>query len=161
MKRKHILMLILGFALTACASNEEAVKPKDDSEKEELLRLVNDLRSKGCTCGNRVMLPAPAVQWNNTLESVAFRHSEDMRKNGYFSHTGKDGSSPGDRITAAGYRWSMYSENIANGQKSASEVFTAWRNSPTHCQNMMGGGYKEMGVGRSGDYWTQVFATQR
>jgi uncharacterized protein YkwD len=53
-----------------------------------------------------------------------------------------------------------YGENIAFGQRSEREVMQGWLSSPGHCKNIMSKTFKEMGVSRVGDYWTQVFATK-
>ena len=52
-------------------------------------------------------------------------------------------------------------ENIAVGQRSAEEVMSSWRNSPTHNGNMLGN-YDRVGIGmyvddNIGHYWVQVF----
>jgi hypothetical protein len=39
------------------------------------------------------------------LTQAALVHSDDMVANNFFSHTGSDGSSAGQRATAAGYAW--------------------------------------------------------
>lgn len=79
----------------------------------------------------------------------------------YFSHTSPDGSDPGDRVTAAGYRWSTYGENIAKGQSSPASVMDSWMNSPGHRANIVNCAFKEIGVGKQdssgGPVWTQVF----
>jgi uncharacterized protein YkwD len=36
----------------------------------------------------------------------------------------------------------------------------AWLGSEGHCKNIMNGGFKDMGVGRDGDYWTQEFGSK-
>lgn len=122
--------------------------------KTTLLQLVNDVRKKGCTCGTTVMPPVGAVVWNDQLAKAAYDHSVEMNTQDYFSHTGSNGSDPGQRITAAGYHWSSYGENIAQGYSAEQIVINAWLGSEGHCKNIMGGGFKDMGVGRDGNYWT-------
>jgi len=78
--------------------------------KSVLLQLVNDVRQRGCNCGSTYMPPVGVVIWNNQLEAAAEIHSNDMLTNNYFSHTGFDGSSPGDRIRQAGYSWRKYGD---------------------------------------------------
>ena len=128
--------------------------------KTVLLQLVNDVRRKGCNCGNAYYAAAPALTWNDQLEKVAFIHSKDMFQNKYFSHTGSDGTGSGERIRNAGYNWRWYGENIAEGYPNEKEVVAGWLSSPGHCANIMNKNYKEMGVAKVGDYWTQVFATR-
>jgi uncharacterized protein YkwD len=96
-----------------------------------------------------------AVVWNDQLAKAAYDHSVDMSTQDYFSHTGLDGSSPGQRITAAGYHWTSYGENIAEGYSTEQIVMNAWLSSEDHCKNIMDGGFKDIGVGRDGNYWTQ------
>ncbi len=129
-------------------------------DKATLLQLVNDVRSKGCTCGTTVMPAVGAIVWNDQLAKAAYDHSVDMNTQDYFSHTGLDGSSPGQRITAAGYHWSSYGENIAEGYSTEQIVMNVWLGSGGHCKNIMDGGFKDMGVGRDGNYWTQDFGSK-
>ncbi|MFI5185420.1 MAG: CAP domain-containing protein [Chitinophagales bacterium] len=128
--------------------------------KTELLQLVNDVRTKGCTCGTTAMPAVGTVVWNDQLAKAAFDHSADMNTNNYFSHTGLDGSDPGQRITAAGYSWNSWGENIANGFTTEQAVMNAWLGSEGHCKNIMNAGFKDMGAGREGNYWTQDFGSQ-
>ena len=101
-----------------------------------------------------------AVTWNDKLAKAAYDHSVDMKLNDYFSHTGLNGSNPGQRITAAGYIWKTYGENIANGYASEQAVMNGWLGSEGHCKNIMNGSFKEMGAGREGNYWTQIFGAR-
>lgn len=126
--------------------------------KAALLQLVNDARAKGCNCGSTYMQPVAPVTWNDKLEQAALIHSQDMNKNGYFSHTGSDGSSPASRVTSVGYQWSAIGENIAMGYPSEQAVMDAWLASEGHCKNIMNGVYTEMGTALDGKYWSQEFA---
>ena len=128
--------------------------------KSTMLELINNIRKSGCKCGNTQMPPVGAVVWNDRLAKAAYDHSADMEKNNYFSHTGLNGSNPGQRITAAGYSWKAYGENIAKGYTGELAVFTGWINSEGHCRNIMNGSFKEMGAGREENYWTQLFGTK-
>jgi len=128
--------------------------------KATLLQLVNDVRKKGCTCGSTLMPAVGAVIWSDQLAKAAYDHSVDMNKQGYFSHTGFDGSDPAQRITAAGYYWSTWGENIAEGYSTEQIVINAWLGSEDHCMNIMNGAFKDIGVGRDGNYWTQDFGSK-
>jgi len=125
--------------------------------KTVLLDLVNEVRSKGCKCGDTYYYPAPALTWNAQLESAAVAHSADMFNNKYLSHTASDGSKAGDRIERSGYRWKAYGENIATGYRDEQEVIKGWLASPGHCKNIMNKDFREMGVARKGNYWAQEF----
>ncbi|HEV8508703.1 MAG TPA: CAP domain-containing protein [Chitinophagaceae bacterium] len=128
--------------------------------KATLLQLVNDVRKKGCTCGTTAMPPVTTIAWNDQLAKAAYDHSVDMNAHDYFSHDGLDGSNPGKRITAAGYHWSSWGENIAQGYSTEQIVMNAWLGSEGHCMNIMNGGFKDMGAGRDGNYWTQDFGSK-
>ncbi|MEV6841409.1 CAP domain-containing protein, partial [Streptomyces sp. NPDC051133] len=99
--------------------------------------LVNAERSKnGCS----------PLTLNDTLTKAAQAHSEDMAAHQNMSHTGSDGSSPGDRITRAGYDWSAYGENVAFGYTTAEQVMASWMASPGHRANILNCTFKEIGV---------------
>lgn len=160
-----MFFLPLFFALiTSCTKDSTPVITEASASstvnKTVLLQLVNDARKKGCNCGNRYFAPATALTWNNQLEKAAYDHSKDMFQNRYFSHTGSDGSGSGERITSAGYAWRWYGENIAEGYPTEKAVVAGWLSSPGHCANIMNKNYKEMGVAKAGDYWTQDFASK-
>jgi len=107
-----------------------------------------------------------AIRWSTALAQAAQRHSQDMVDHNFFDHTGSDGSNAGQRISAAGYRWSSWGENIAAGQSSAEAVVQAWMNSEGHCRNIMNARFVDMGLacvrpnGGTGRLtWTQDFAS--
>lgn len=136
----------------------------------DMLAAVNAHRRSGATCGARGSFPAaPELTWNAALTQAAVVHSDDMVANNFFSHTGSNGSTLGDRATAAGYVWSSLGENIAAGQMSVDEVVNGWMKSDGHCANLMNAGFREIGVacvaGNANTtyrtYWTQDFGTPR
>jgi uncharacterized protein YkwD len=115
--------------------------------REEFLEAVNQARSVSRMCGSTAYGPAPAVSWSDALAVAAYLHSEDMAWNGFFSHTGSDGSSAGDRITRQGYAWRTYGENIAVGYPTVSSVIQGWLGSEGHCRNIMNPAFTEIGAG--------------
>jgi len=119
-----------------------------------VVELVNSERSKaGC---------AP-LKVNEKLTKAAQAHSEDMARHRNMSHTGSDGSNPGDRIKRAGYEWRAYGENVAHGYRTPESVMKGWMSSPGHKRNILDCTFKEIGVGlaQPGYYWTQDFGTAR
>jgi len=169
MKSTMFLLPIFLAVLTSCTkaelSNDVAIENNttvsSTVNKTLLLDLVNSVRKSGCQCGDTYYGPASAVTWNNQLERAAIDHANDMYQNNYFSHTAADGSNGGVRIERAGYYWSTYGENIASGHKNEQEVVAGWLSSPGHCKNIMNKTYKEMGVARAGNIWTQELATKK
>jgi len=128
-----------------------------------MLARVNQWRASGANCGTEGNFgPAPAVAWNDSLTNAAAAHSQDMVDHNLFSHTGSNGSTLGQRVTAAGYTWQAVGENIAAGQTTINSVVDGWIASPGHCANIMNPAYVHVGVacinGTSSDtyptYWT-------
>ena len=134
----------------------------------EITQRVNALRAAGAVCGTTAYSAASALVWNSTLLVAAKGHSADMAQKNYFSHASQDGRTPGQRITAAGYIWSAYGENIAAGQTTVEQVMTGWINSPGHCQNLMSPNFRDIAVAcvrnDAADYrlyWTMDLARSR
>jgi len=165
-KLDMISFSFLFLILSACTKSSETTEPvpaltsTSSVNKTLMLQLVNEVRKKGCQCGDTYYPAASAVTWNEVLEKAATAHSKDMYQNKYFSHTSPSGTNAGTRIDAAGYKWKTYGENIAMGYNNEKAVIDGWLSSPGHCKNIMGSAYKEMGVANVNGYWTQVFATK-
>jgi uncharacterized protein YkwD len=130
-----------------------------DPEEQSFLVTLNDYRAQNG------LGPLSAC---SSLNSAAQLHSEDMRDNNYFSHTGLNGSSPWDRSCLAGYLLgcgpqTAMGENLAAGNSTATATFGQWKNSPGHNANMLGSSFVVIGIGRAtgggtyGTYWTTVF----
>jgi uncharacterized protein YkwD len=115
--------------------------------RDAFLAAVNQARSIHQTCGTTLYGPAPPVSWSENLAMAAYLHSEDMVLNGFFSHTGADGSTPGQRISRQGYPWRTYGENIAVGYPTVSSVLQGWLGSEGHCRNVMNPAFTEIGAG--------------
>lgn len=103
------------------------------------------------------------------LRAAARSHSQDMACNDTFSHTGSDGSSVGDRVSAEGYSWSWVGENIfatsSSSSAAAQQAFEGWMDSSGHKANILSSNFTEIGIGYSytadsayGSYFTAVFA---
>lgn len=167
---KCILGLMLTFILYSCQKESVYTEPDKSTttggvyinnvNKDVLLSLVNKVRQSGCTCGTTIMPPVGTLVWNDLLSDAAYVHSKDMFNENYFSHTAKNGSNPGMRITNAGYVWRTYGENIAKGYANEQAVMSAWLSSEGHCKNIMTAAFREMGAGRESSYWTQEFGTR-
>ncbi len=134
-----------------------------------VLELTNQARSRARRCGSEwfaaapPLMPAPAP-----LERAALEHSDDMARHDYMDHTGRDGSTPADRVTKSGYRWRTIGENLASGVMTPEDAVNGWVDSPHHCENLMSPRFTQMAVAYAvnpsssgGIYWTQVFGTPR
>ncbi len=105
---------------------------------------------------------------NSQLSAAAQRHVQDMANNGNHSHTGTDGSSPGQRIAAVGYGAATWGENIqwGNSYISPAAAMQRWMESDAHRRNILNPNYTELGVAHvvsaSGrPYWVQKFGRPR
>jgi uncharacterized protein YkwD len=130
-------------------------KPRSAADvalEKKVAELVNQRRAAaGCA----------ALRSDSRLAAASLRHSSDMAAQNYFSHTGRNGSTPWDRAKAAGYQQPT-GENLAAGQRTAEEVVKAWMDSAGHRANIVNCDSKAMGVGMArggsyGIYWTQMF----
>ncbi|PTM93030.1 sigma-70 family RNA polymerase sigma factor [Streptomyces sp. VMFN-G11Ma] len=138
---------------TAAAAPQPSATPSDTVA--QVVALVNQERAKaGCQ----------ALTEDPQLEKAAQGQSDDMAARAFFDHTNPDGADPGQRITAAGYKWSTYGENIAQGQQTAAAVMESWMNSPGHRANILNCSFKDIGVGvhkgSGGPWWTQDFGAK-
>ena len=137
--------------------------PTIDPVLTDLVRAVNVARATARTCGSTRYPAVPPVALHPTLTRVAESYAQLLGEDAFFSHTSPSGDGPGDRLSAAGYDWSTYAENIAAGYLSVSSVMAGWLASPGHCRNIMAGGVTEIGPGQAnvagspyGNYWVLV-----
>ncbi|HEY9038659.1 MAG TPA: CAP domain-containing protein [Roseovarius sp.] len=93
---------------------------------------------------------------SGALTRAAAGHARDMAQNGFFSHTGSNGSGIGDRARAAGYGFCFIAENIAQGQSSVDQVLSGWMASTGHRRNILSEGAREFALVREGDIWVMV-----
>jgi uncharacterized protein YkwD len=133
---------------------------------EQVLQLANRARARARRCGPTPFAAAPPLTLNATLGRAALHYADDMALFAYMDHTGRDGSTPAERLTRSGYHWSEMGENLARGVMSAEEVVAGWLQSPEHCANLMDPLYREMGVAfavnphdDAGVYWAMEFGT--
>lgn len=114
------------------------VPGSDQTQEQAVVQLVN---------AARVAAGLPELTINPVLTAVAQRHSDDMAQHSFLSHSGSDGSDPGDRVLAAGYNFRATGENVLyQGEIDANQAFTAWWNSEGHRHNMMSADFTEIGV---------------
>ena len=132
-----------------------------------VLELTNRARSQARRCGAERFPAVPPLSLGPpTLERAAAEHAQDMASHNYMDHIGRDRSTPADRVTRAGYKWSAIGENLASGITSPEETVNGWLGSPHHCANLMTGRFTEMAIAYAvnssstgGIYWTQLFGT--
>ncbi|HWG76203.1 MAG TPA: CAP domain-containing protein [Steroidobacteraceae bacterium] len=145
----------------------QAPSPADAATvRQELLASINAARAHARRCGSQTYPPAPPLRLDVQLTRAAERHARDMLEHDFFDHRGSDGSTPGSRAQAAGYRFHALGENIAEGSENVEQAVRAWLASPGHCANIMDRAFQQTGfafaVNRRGApriYWVEDFGT--
>ncbi|HJR26790.1 MAG TPA: CAP domain-containing protein [Acidimicrobiales bacterium] len=147
----------------------EAPEPSAASpvDQPQLLAAVNATRTAGTTCGSGPYGPAAPLTLDADLAEAAEGHAVDMATNDLFSHTGSDGSTPDERISVAGYAWTVVGENLAAGDPSATGTVAGWFASTTHCATFMDPRLEEVGFARADDpsstygvYWVAALGAE-
>lgn len=111
----------------------------DAAIEQEVINLVNDLR---------IELGLEALERTETLTMTARLKSEDMAKYNYFSHEGHLVFA--SLLDSYQVPFQISGENIFKSQSPiliASEIFEAWKASPTHYANMINEQFEKIGVG--------------
>jgi uncharacterized protein YkwD len=81
------------------------------------------------------------------LDAAAQAHAEDMLARSYYAHRGPDGSTPRERVEAAGYEASTVAENIAARHLGADEAIAGWMASSEHRHNLLDPRFTDLGSG--------------
>ena len=160
--KKLVFAALAAAALTGAAGAVHLDRPvqgsssvsagiQSSSAASEVVRLTNSARSQN---GYAALVEDGALS-----EAAAVRAREIARS---FSHTRPSGASFSSALSESGVSYLRAGENIASGQKSASEVVNAWMNSPGHRANILNSSYSRIGsasVNIDGTlYWVQLFA---
>jgi uncharacterized protein YkwD len=123
-----------------------------------LLLLLSPGAAFAQTLAEQVLERVNIERWNNgqlaplkghaQLDASALVHSTNMGVRNFFMHCDPDlGTSPGNRMTTAGYAWSTWGENIAAGSNTALGVMNQWMNSSGHRASILSTNFNEIGVG--------------
>ncbi len=132
---------------------ETAEQTEATQQAREVLKIVNQERQKQ---GLKPLVISAK------LTDIANKKAKDMADNGYFDHTSPTYGSPFDMLKRFGVKYTMAGENIAAGQKNATEVMNSWMNSSGHRANILKAEYEQIGIGyvtggKWGTYWVQLF----
>ncbi|MFD5326252.1 sigma-70 family RNA polymerase sigma factor [Streptomyces sp. NPDC127092] len=123
------------------------------SPEAEVTRLVNRHRAEA-GCG--------PLRAEPRLAAVARAFGQDMAERRYLAHTDPEGTDSGTRLTAEGYSWSSWAENLARGQRAPASVVADWMADPPHRANLLDCRYRHTGVaavpGPDGTIWVQELA---
>ncbi len=124
------------------------------SYPDEIAKLINNARKSA---------GLPVLTVDSRLASAAQGHSIDMACFSLLSHTGSNGSSPSQRVAAAGYG-GIYREEIIYASGYPQDAFDWWMNDQIHRDAIMDSSATELGVGYAyvsdsayGGYYTVDF----
>ena len=107
-----------------------------DISTQQLLILTNQQRQNN---------NLSALTDNTELDQAAANKATDMFNKNYWAHNAPDGTTPWTFIKGAGYNYVYAGENLARGFNNASDVVTAWMNSPEHRKNVLSPNYQNVG----------------
>lgn len=117
--------------------NKSSAQSPDETEKDVILRLINEERKK---------TGRPLLTVDSTLEKAAQTKADDMVKNNYFSHTSPTYGSPFKMIQDFGISYKAAGENIA-GNPSIEAAVESWLKSDEHKKNILSNAYNYVGIG--------------
>lgn len=108
----------------------------------EVLVLLNQYRADA---GLSALTCEPTIQaWSDLRASeITAQGAADGNSVYAISHTRPDGGSPWDGYPGV---YSVFGENLAGGQATATDVVTAWMNSPGHKENIMNADFTSVGI---------------
>jgi len=131
-----LLTLVLALQFVQGLSfNGRILGEQADVSKAQLLAYTNEARgAEGFD----------ALTLNDKLAKAAELKAEDMFRDQYWAHTAPDGTKPWAWLGEADYKYERAGENLAKGFNNAGAVVTAWMDSPTHRENVLGD-YTEVG----------------
>ena len=87
----------------------------------------------------------PALKWSESLAQAASRHAQLMAQQNSISHQYPGEPALVARLSAAGARFSVAAENVAEGP-SASVMHSGWMNSPPHRANLLDPDLDSVGI---------------
>ena len=149
-----LCLLILAISISA----QDATKPNDIEkrafEQTNLARIKNGL---------------PPLAWDGEVCRMARAHSENMSRQGFFSHATPEGLRLRDRARLVGIiHYSVLGENIAYNQgyeDPGAFAVERWMLSPKHRANILSTEFRAMAIGSfiapdGSVYLTQTFITR-
>jgi len=128
---------LIAFCLSVLFCSATSARAEDDMATQ-LIAEINAFR---------VAQGVQPLRTDPRLTAAAARHSRNMAEQDCFDHICPGGSSPGQRLAEAGYRYRKFAENIAAGQPTAKNVVAGWKQSPPHRRNMLLPDARDVGAG--------------
>ncbi|MGM0827781.1 MAG: CAP domain-containing protein [Bacillota bacterium] len=140
----------------------EANKKNFYSEASSELKEGFEFQLFDLTNATRVEKGLNALSWDDQVRDTARKHSLDMAKQNYFSHTNLKGETPFDRMEEDQVAFRTAGENLAYGQLSSIFAHEGLMNSKGHRENILQPHYEHLGVGvafngKAQPYFTENF----
>jgi uncharacterized protein YkwD len=147
----HSLMTTVALLTFTAAAAADDLKMSDD--EKAVIELTNAERKK---------TDLPPLKPNPKLFVAARAHAANMAKQDKLAHE-LDDATPADRITAAGYKFRQWGENVGWKYETPKAAVAEWMDSPIHKDNILNKDFTEIGVAvakneKGEPYWVQVFA---
>ncbi len=145
-----LFLLVFFYPMTAWMTPDVSAE-----EGRKIIALTNTLRKS---------LSLDILTENQKLDQAANKKVEDMLINQYFAHVSPQNFDLEHFLKLVSYtNYITVGENLAMGYDNATDVMTAWENSPTHYSNLVDPNFKEIGVALAGGTYKEqdtVFTAQ-
>jgi len=141
-KKQGTALFTLQFNAEVARQTRFMTQPVYDNES--LVQMTSD--TVVLLNGVRQSYQRKPLKASKPLSAVAIKHSEDMVKNNYFSHTNSKGLGPKARIQGAKISFKAFGEALTAGSYTPVEALTAWLNSDGHRPIVLGD-YNTAGLG--------------
>ena len=135
------LLLVLCLAFTLVTPPVSA-RGSTENVSAPAVAAVNKLRARH---GRTALRAEPR------LARAAASHADDMARKRFFSHTGSNGSTVGNRARAHEYGPCVIAENIAKGHPRLDLVLRDWMRSRGHRRNILNAEVTDFAIVRGRD----------
>lgn len=135
---RHFYAATYDELLPAAKENRETYR----EEIKEVLRIINGYRAAG---------GLEPLKLNEDLTIISNVRAEELAWSGVHSHTRPNLMSCFSLMRDHGFPSGQAGENIGWGYETAEAVCEAWKNSPTHYENIMNPQFTEVGIGVAAD----------
>ncbi|WP_246940295.1 CAP domain-containing protein [Bacillus pinisoli] len=147
-KQRPYELVYRGELINARDLSQEEWKAIELGSAQQIIDITNMIRKRH---------KVNDVKWHEPTSQVAFLHSMDMMKNGYFSHDSPTAGGLADRLEAGKIKYHLAGENIAAKYVDGIAAVEGWLNSEGHRETLLNNKFTHLGVGVYEKYYTQNF----
>ena len=134
-------------------NNYESTKSFNDGQKwateegREIIDIINQRRFQmGLEC----------YSLDELLSNICYKHSQDMVKREFFSHTGSDGKGYEQRVSDVNWNGGTFGEVLFSGSVEPTNVHNSWWNSEDNRPKIYAEHLNRIGLGLVDRTWTIV-----